>query len=92
MEIKNYIVNPENVRESIEALIAVIGNHTDHIMDISKVNKRLTFSVVCLAAGGYLIYRYTKKQANRINELEKTVDTLVQIAVGKNPQEQQSEE
>lgn len=56
-----------------------------------KQIKWLTFGIVCTAAGGYLTYRLVKKQVKRIDELEKTVNTLVQLAVADNQQEQQPE-
>lgn len=47
----------------------------------------LSVGLFCAAAAGYLTYRFAKKQADRIGELEKTVNTLVQIAVSEtNPE------
>lgn len=92
MKVVDFIINTENVSESLVILSKALTGNTEAITSVMKANKRLAFSVICLSASGYLTYRLVKKQAERINQLEQTVNTLVQIAVGEKPQEQQQTE
>lgn len=92
MKVVDFIINTENVSESLVTLSKALTGNTEAITSVMKANKRLAFSVICLSGAGYLTYRLVKKQAERINQLEQTVNTLVQIAVGEKPQEQQQTE
>lgn len=92
MKVVDFIINTENVSESLVTLSKALTGNTEAIASVMKANKRLAFSVICLSGAGYLTYRLVKKQAERINQLEQTVNTLVQIAVGEKPQEQQQTE
>ncbi len=92
MKVVDFIINTENVLESLVTLSKAITGNTEAISSVMKANKRLAFSVICLSGAGYLTYRLVKKQAERIEKLEQTVNTLVQIAVGEKPQEQQQTE
>ena len=92
MKVVDFIINTENVSESLVTLSKAITGNTEAISSVMKANKRLAFSVICLSGAGYLTYRLVKKQAERIEKLEQTVNTLVQIAVGEKPQEQQQTE
>ena len=92
MKVVDFIINTENVSESLVTLSKALTGNTEAITSVMKANKRLAFSVICLSGAGYLTYRLVKKQAERIEKLEQTVNTLVQIAVGEKPQEQQQTE
>lgn len=92
MKVVDFIINTENVSESLVTLSKALTGNTEAISSVMKANKRLAFSVICLSGAGYLTYRLVKKQAERIDKLEQTVNTLVQIAVGEKPQEQQQTE
>ena len=91
MKVVDFIINTENVSESLTTLSGAITGNTEAITSVMKANKRLAFSVICLSGAGYLTYRLVKKQAERIDKLEKTVDALVRISAGEEPQEQQPE-
>ena len=92
MKTVTFMINPEVERESFEILARAITLNTKGIVKLSKANKRVAFGVVCVSGAVYLTYKFAKKQAERINQLEQTVNTLVQIAVSEKPQEQQQTE
>lgn len=92
MKIQYITVDPNNVSDALIKFNLAIANHAGHIKSVSNANKRVAFGVVCVSGAVYLTYKFAKKQAERINQLEQTVNTLVQIAVGEKPQEQQQTE
>ena len=80
-------VTVTTVEEAVNWLIKANNSNTDILKSVVKTNNRLVFAVLVLGFGGYLACNLFKKYNARFNELEKTVNTLVQIQVGTPPAE-----
>ena len=75
-KIVNFVVNPENVTESLKTMAMAVTNNADVLSGVLKTNKKLAFSVFCLSCAGYLAGRMLTNHAKRIKELEETVNQL----------------
>lgn len=74
----NFVVNPENVTESLKTLTMAVSGNADVLSGVLKTNKKLAFSVFCLSCAGYFTGRMLANHTKRIKELEQAVDELKQ--------------
>ena len=74
----NFVVNPENVTESLKLLTRAVSSNADVLSGALKPNKRLTVAVITLGVCVYIISAEQRLAYKRIVALEHEIEALKQ--------------